>query len=301
MFERDCQLNGRITGDGDPVIGVVKWDGVKSIWFSSMLLGWLSIGITYFSWSALCLFFITATITLCGGHSLGMHRRLIHNSFDCSPLLEKLGVYLGTLVGLGGPFTMMHTHDIRDWAQRNPQSHDYFGHRRNIVQDFLWQVHCKLELRNQPAYVFPAELSMNRFYIWLQRTSMLQQLPWALVFYVIGGWGWVAWGICARVTISIFGHWLIGHFAHGDTATGIHVRGASVQGRNVPLCGLITFGECWHNNHHAYPGCARIGLTADQLDPGWWTLLLFERLGLVWNIKRPEDMEVRAILSSAYD
>jgi fatty-acid desaturase len=298
VFEPGCQLEGRVIGAGDPVTGRVVWSPVKSVWFTVMLTGWLGLGIQHFSWGALALFFATSTITLCGGHSLGMHRRLIHRSFDCPLWLERLGVYLGTLVGLGGPFTMMKTHDLRDWAQREAQCHDYFGHRAPMLRDFWWQVHCVLRLAHPPNYRFPDALSASRFYRVLQRTSMAQQLPWAALFFALGGWGWVAWGVCGRVTVSIFGHWLIGHFAHGDEATDWHVSGASVQGRNVPFCGIITFGECWHNNHHGFPGSAQIGLAPGQADPGWWTLILLEKAGLVRNIRRAADLPVRPQLTS---
>ncbi len=293
MYEQGCQLEGRVASGGDPVFGIVRWNATKSIWFAVLLAGWLAFGISYFSWGALGLFFATSAVTLCGGHSLGMHRRLIHRSFDCPKWLERIGVYLGTLVGLGGPFTMMRTHDLRDWAQRQPLCHDYFGHRRNIWQDFWWQVHCDLRLTNAPKYTYPFYLADSRFYKLLQASSMGQQLPWALLFFVIGGWGWVAWGICARVVVSIFGHWLIGYFAHGDEATHWKVEGASVQGRNVQFCGMITFGECWHNNHHAFPGSARIGLMQNQPDPGWWTLQLLLQIGLAWNVRLPGDLPER--------
>jgi stearoyl-CoA desaturase (delta-9 desaturase) len=52
------------------------------------------------------------------------------------------------------------------------------------------------------------------------------------------------------------------------------VDGAAVQGRNIPLTSLLTMGESWHNNHHAFPGSARLGLYAGEWDPGWWMLLV---------------------------
>ena len=63
-------------------------------------------------------FLASSAVTLCGGHSLGMHRKLIHDSYQCPKWLEYSLVYLGTLVGLAGPYGMVHTHDMRDWAQR---------------------------------------------------------------------------------------------------------------------------------------------------------------------------------------
>ena len=51
--------------------------------------------------------------------------------------------------------------------------------------------------------------------------------------------------------------------------------------------GLLTYGECWHNNHHAFPESARIGLDPGQADPGWWVISKFERWGLARNVRRP--------------
>jgi hypothetical protein len=69
-----------------------------------------------------------------------------------------------------------------------------------------------------------------------------------------------------------------------------------VQGHDVPIAALMSMGESWHNNHHAYPGSARIGLNDDQPDPGWWFILALERLGLAWNIKTPASIPARTAL-----
>jgi len=101
-----------------------------------MLIGWVVLGTLYFSWSAVIVFLATTAFILCLGHSIGMHRLLIHESFKCSPVMEKLLVYTGTLVGLGGPMTMMHMHDMRDWAQRQPNCHPFLSHNTGILTDF---------------------------------------------------------------------------------------------------------------------------------------------------------------------
>ncbi len=126
---------------------------------------------------------------------------------------------------------------------------------------------------------------------------MLQQLPLAIALYAAGGWAWVVWGVCARVTVSLAGHWLVGHFAHRQGHQTYVVDGAGVQGHNVGLGGLnglLTMGECWHNNHHAFPGCARLGLHAGQADPGWWVLSALRKMGLVWDIRQPGDLPERS-------
>lgn len=66
-----------------------------------------------------------------------------------------------------------------------------------------------------------------------------------------------------------------------------------MQGRNIPLTSLLTMGESWHNNHHAFPGSARLGLYAGEWDPGWWMLLLLHKAGLVWGIRLPHDLPAR--------
>lgn len=279
--------------------GRVMWSPVKSLWFFGMLAGWVAGAAIDTSPGAILLFLATSAATLCGGHSIGMHRKLIHQSFDCPKWLERLGVYLGTLVGLGGPFTMMRTHDLRDWAQRQPECHDYYGHRYGFLADAWRQIHCTLVTPPGLRVIYPDSLASDRFYVWLQRTSMLQQLPWAILFFALGGWGWVAWGVCARVVVSISGHWMVGHFAHTRGPQSWRVEGASVQGHDVPFCGVITFGECWHNNHHAFPGSAQLGLYPGQTDPGWIVLRGLERIGLVRNPKRPADLPARPELLRA--
>ncbi|MZR21520.1 acyl-CoA desaturase [Sneathiella chungangensis] len=275
------------------VQGQVRWSWKKSLWISGMWIGAI-LGFCFFaSIGAVLLFFVTTAGVLCFGHSLGMHRRLIHNSFECPPVLEYLLVYLGTLVGLGGPMTMIYTHDIRDWAQRKSQCHDYFAHRQSFFRDAWWQLHCDVKLKRAPLLDLEARVRNDKFYQFLEETSMLQQLPWAVLFYAIGGWGWVLFGVCARVAVCVTGHWLIGYFAHRTGGQDWQVTNAGVQGYNIKFAGLITFGECWHNNHHAFPGSAKIGLCRGQTDPGWWMLTLFENLGIAWNLKTPDSIPER--------
>ena len=116
---------------------------------------------------------------------------------------------------------------------------------------------------------------------------MAQQLPWALLFFAVGGLTWVVWGICARVAASVTGHWLVGYFAHNRGPRSWHVEGAGVQGYNVPYCGRITMGEAWHNNHHAFPSSARLGLRDDEVDPGWWVLRALPRSAWSGASRRP--------------
>ena len=255
-------------------------------------------GALTFSWQALSVFLITSAITICLGHSLGMHRRLIHNSYECPLWMEYLFVYLGVLVGLAGPIGMIKTHDIRDWAQRQQRCHDYFSHQQSLLRDWYWQLHCDVKLDHPPTFKPETHIENDRFYKFIETYWMWQQLPLIILLGAFGGISWIVWGVCMRVAISVTGHWLVGYFAHNQGGKHWHVDGAAVQGHNIKHLGLITMGECWHNNHHAFPGSAKLGLHKGEVDPGWWVLKTLQLLGLVWNIKRPEDLAERPELRS---
>jgi fatty-acid desaturase len=279
--------------DTDALQGKVRWSPVKSLWIAGHTLIALVAGPIFFTWGALALFLATTAVTVCLGHSLGMHRRLIHRAYDCPLWLERLFVYLGTLVGMAGPYGMIRQHDIRDWAQRKPRCHAYLAHRSTILRDSFWQLHCELRLAHPPQLVMERRVAEDRFYRFIERTWMAQQLPWAVLFFAIGGMPWLVWGIAVRVATSVTGHWLVGYFAHNRGPRSWHIEGAGVQGYNVRWCGLITMGEAWHNNHHAFPGSARLGLDKGQSDPGWWVLTVLARLGLVWGVKTPASLPRR--------
>ena len=288
----------RIVADAssDPVRGQVRWAPAKSLWIGSMTTIAIILGPILFSWSAFLLFLGTCAVTLCAGHSVGMHRRLIHNSFECPLWLERAFVYLGVLVGMAGPIGMMRIHDMRDWAQRQPACHDYFAHRAGFWRDAWHQLHCELRLERPPLFRLEQRIADDRLYAMMERHWMAQQLPWALLFFWLGGLPWLVWGICARVAICVTGHWLVGHYAHREGGMTWRVEGASVQGYDVKFAGLISMGESWHNNHHAYPGSAKLGLEPGQVDPGWWLLCTLAALGLARNFVLPEHLPHRPAL-----
>ena len=282
----------------NPVEGRVVWDPAHSLWNGAMLAGALVLGPLAFTWPAFALFVVTTGLGLLLGHSVGMHRRLIHGSFECPLWLEHFLVWVGVTVGMSGPHWMIRTHDLRDWAQRQADCHPYLAHRRPMLIDAVWQMHCRLDLAHPPRFDL-GRAGRDRFYRFLERTWMLQQLPIAVVLYLIGGWPFVVWGVCCRVSASVVGHWFVGHLAHRRGPQSWLVQGAGVQAHDVPWAGIPTMGEAWHNNHHAYPGSARIGLYPGQADWGFRLIQLLERVGLAWNIRTPETLPPRSVLTRA--
>lgn len=288
-----CAVNSLVETPGcSPVTGRVRWDANHSLWNGGMMAATLVLAPVTFSWAALAVFLFLTGTSLLLGHSVGFHRRLIHRSFDCPLWLERALVWIGTAVGMSGPFWMICTHDLRDWAQRQSDCHDYLAHRRPMAVDAVWQMHCRLDLDHPPAFDL-GRVGRDRFYRFLERTWMLQQLPIAAALYLTGGWGFVVWGVCARVTASVAGHWFVGHLAHRRGPQTWLVDQAGVQAHDVPWAAIPTMGEAWHNNHHAFPGSAKIGLYPGQSDWGFRFIQLLERLGLAWNVRTPETMAGR--------
>ncbi|KZD23050.1 acyl-CoA desaturase [Tardiphaga robiniae] len=277
----------------DPVQGHIEWVPGKSVWTTTMTVVAVVCGPPNFSWSALLVCAISSAVTICAGHSVGMHRLLIHRAFRCPLWLEHALVYLGVLVGMAGPFGMIYAHDIRDWAQRQALCHDLHAHRRSFFVDAFWQMHCIVALRHPPEFIIEPRVARDRFYRFLEATWMAQQLPWAVLFYVLGDWPWVVWGIAVRISVSLTGHWLIGHFAHRRGHQGWRVDGVAVQGFNLPAFGLVTFGEAYHGNHHAFPESAQLGVERGQIDLGYLFVRILSCMGLANDIKLPDNIVPR--------
>ena len=165
-----------------------------------------------------------------------------------------------------------------------------------MARDYWWQNHCELRLAAPPELVIEPRVAADPFYRLIDRTQRWQQLPWALLLYAVGGWPFVVWGIAARVAASVTGHWLVGYVAHNGGHRSWHVEGSGVQGYNVPYCGFVTMGEAYHNNHHAFPGSARLAHVDGEIDPGWYVLKGLAALGAVDNLKLPGTLPERRAL-----
>ena len=273
--------------------GNIRWDAGKSIWFFAMLTGGVLAMIWMPSWSGFFVFLVSTAITICAGHSVGMHRLLIHKAFETPKWLEYTLVWLGTLVGMAGPFGMIRAHDMRDWHQRQRVCPPHPSHGAGFWQDAWWQMHCRFDLDHPPHFEIEPEIANDRVYQWIERHWMAQQFAVAVPIFLIGGLGFVLWGVCLRVVVSLSGHWMVGHFAHRGGHQGWTVEGLPVQGYNLPGLGLLAFGENWHSNHHAFPHSAKLGIEKGQLDPGYWFIKSLAAIRLAHHILGPSDLPER--------
>ena len=284
----------RIDDEGaNPVEGNVVFDLKKSFWNIGMILSALVFAPLTFSLESLALCLTLTYFTLLIGHSAGMHRMMIHRSFKAVKPVERLLIYIGVLVGMSGPYGIIRIHDIRDWAQRQSECHDFFSHKRNYFLDVWWQLTSSFNFRHEPKIVIEPKYQDEKFYQFLEETWRYHQVLLAIVLYYFGGWPFVVWGIFVRVSISILGHWSITYFCHNPGPGKWKVKDAVVQASNIPGLGLVTYGECWHNNHHAFPESAKIGLEKGQLDPAWYFIQGLRYLGLVYDVKLPRAKQLQ--------
>jgi len=289
------KVNSLLLAPGvDPLAGAVKWDAARSLWNGGMLLSSLILAPFFFTWGAFAVFLVLLEVTMCCGHSVGFHRRLIHRTFQCHKAVERVLVYLGVLVGMHGPFWVIRSHDIRDWSQRQRHCHPFLCHGGGILRDGWWNLHCTLHLDHPPGFDPGEGIADDPFYVFLQRTWMWQQLPLALLLYALAGWPWVVWGVLVRVTVGVHMHWFVGYLCHTHGTQDWLVDDGAVQARNVAWAAIPSMGESWHNNHHAFPASARHGIYPGQLDPGFHFVKLLERMGLASHVQSAEMLPVRS-------
>ena len=203
-------------------------------------------------------------------------------------LTRPVAVSASVMSNSSVPISIFRIHEIRDWQQNQPDCHSFAKHDVGFWRDALWQMHCRQILTRPPELLIEHRVTGDKFYQWLEATWRWQQFPLAIVLYAVGGWGFVFWGVCLRVAVSLTGHWCVVHVAHTRGERPYALENIAIDGRNVRGLGLVTFGECWHNNHHAFPRSARMGHSADEIDPGWLVIRALMIMGLACNVTVPD-------------
>lgn len=289
-----CPRSGRVVPDGGKILwfgghGAVALSGLWTLHPPAILAG---AGLT---WLLILL-----------GHSVGYHRLLMHGNFKTTRWLGRALILCGALLGAAGPSAIIRVHDERDWAQRAPGSegcHPFFSQHTGFVRDMAWQLFCRLELDRPPRQSPDPVWGEDPFVRHLDRWWRLWALAPALPLFLLLGWAGVAWGVSARILAINAGHWAVNHVCHHPR---LSIRLWSVPGNGVQasdllragpvsgfLAGLLTAGECWHSNHHAFPESLNTGLGRWQFDPGYALIRVWERMGLAWDLREPRAAAMR--------
>jgi stearoyl-CoA desaturase (delta-9 desaturase) len=248
MMEPVYRVDG---ANADPARGRIRYDWPKLTWNLGIAVGAIVFAPLTFSWGVFAAFLLLTYTSLLVGHSVGMHRMMIHRSFAAMPWLERALIYIGVLVGMAGPYGVMRIHDLRDWAQRQSHCHVFFSHKERYLKDLWWQLTCRFEFDKPPRFTVEPKYANDPFLRWLEKTWRWHQLALAAVFYAIGGWSLVVWGVLVRVAVSVIGHWTVTYICHNPGPGRWQVKGAGVQASNLSGFGLLTYGECWHG---VFPG-----------------------------------------------
>ncbi|MEZ5063504.1 MAG: fatty acid desaturase [bacterium] len=228
-----------------------------------------------FSWSALAM---TAFLYwfICGlGISMGYHRLLTHRGFETSKAFYYLLATLGTMNYQGGPIRWVGIHRIHH--RDSDTEHDPHSPRHG----FLW-AHILWCLCHDPlgrdVTMAAKDLKKDRVLAWLDRWFWVPQFVLGGILYLLGGWSWVIWGVAVRTVFTYHTTWLVNSASHTWGYKNFQTKDDS---KNLWWVALISWGEGWHNNHHAHQRSARHGLRWYELDPTWWTLVLLEKIGVV--------------------
>ncbi len=239
----------------------------------------------FFSWSALgiAIFFHW----LCGsiGICLGYHRLLTHRSFQVPKWLEYITTTIGAIAIQGGPIFWVATHRLHHAHPEDEYKDPYSARRGFWWSHLLWLIYRNDEYFEYETYKrFAPDLARNPYYRWLDRYFLLLQLPLGLLLYVLGGWSFVIYGIFVRSVLLWHSTWLINSATHLWGYQTFEVEDGS---RNLWWAAILTYGEGWHNNHHAHPNVAPAGRRWWEVDVTWWAIQVLRALGLAKKVVMP--------------
>ena len=128
---------------------------------------------------------------------------------------------------------------------------------------------------------YAPDLYKDRVHVFLNRFYYMPLVILGLVLLFGFGWSVFLWGVFFRVTLALHATWLVNSATHLWGTRRFETRDDS---RNNGLIAALTWGEGWHNNHHAHPRSAKHGLAWYEFDINWIEIKLMEKLGLAKNV-----------------
>jgi stearoyl-CoA desaturase (delta-9 desaturase) len=236
----------------------------------------------FFSWKNFAVMMIGNWIVGSLGVGLGYHRLLTHRSFKAPKWLEY------TLTAFG---TMSMQDDAMKWVATHRMHHAHTETEKDphSTRPGFWWAHMEWVVKgtaqDHDAATFKKyipDLLKDKFQVALANYYLVPIILSAVLLYAIGGWGAVLWGVFVRVVVGWHTTWFVNSLAH---YSGKRPFATNDDSTNNWFVAILTFGEGWHNNHHAFPSSARHGLKWYQFDMNWITINIFKRLGWAKQIR----------------
>jgi stearoyl-CoA desaturase (delta-9 desaturase) len=236
----------------------------------------------FFSWPV-----VIATVLLwwiAGGLGIGVgyHRLLTHRGFKTPKIVEYFLTVCGTLALEAGPIAWVVTHRIH-------HAHTDAPGDPHTPRDGSWWAHMGWILTgtaqrydNSVCQRYAPDLMNDPVHRCLEKWYYVPLIVLGVVLLAAGGWPMLFWGVFFRVTFGLHGTWLVNSATHLWGTRRFETKDDS---RNSWWVALLSFGEGWHNNHHAHPSAARHGLAWYEIDLNWWGIRLLQVLGLARGVK----------------
>ena len=271
-------------GHDSRVVPFLKRDGIN--WISVIAFAIFHIGaivaLFFFSWPAFFTALALYWISLSFGIGMGYHRLLTHRSYVPPKWIEYFLAICGTLALEGGPIFWVavhrahHQYSDKQGDPHTPRDGKWWAH-------ITWMLvgnasHCKLD----ECARYAPDMVKDPFYVRLSRYHYAPLVIVGALLLAFGGLPFLLWGVFFRVSVGLHATWLVNSATHLWGSRRFATRDGS---RNNWWVALVTFGEGWHNNHHAYPTSARHGLAWYELDITWMTIRLLQAIGLARSVQ----------------
>ncbi|MBV9215034.1 MAG: fatty acid desaturase [Acidobacteria bacterium] len=267
--------------------GDVHWDTIAFVGaFHALAVA----ALFYTSWQNVLAAAIMWWIAGSWGIGIGYHRLLTHRGFKTSRWFERFLATCGTLAVQSGPIAWVTTHRVHhaftetDKDPHSPRNGTYWAHI-----GWIFKGTAQIQPMNVTEKYSP-DLLRDPYLRFIDKYYYLTSVAAGIGLWAIGGWPMVLWGIFFKTVIGWHATWLVNSATH---LWGTRRFETLDDSRNNALIAAITFGEGWHNNHHAYPRSARHGLTRKEFDINWIQIKALEKLGLIRNVYA-YDLEAEA-------
>lgn len=233
--------------------------------------------IFFYSWKGLAAAIILTWVAGSLGIGIGYHRLLTHRGFKTAKWFEYFLTLCGMLALQGGAINWVVTHRIHHaftdlgGDPHSPRHGLWWSHIGWILRGTAQQHPDKIMRRYAP------DLTNDPVHVWLNRLYFVPLIICGIVLLAWGGWPALIWGTFLRVTFAHHSTWLVNSATHLWGTRRFHTTDDSTNNWWVAL---LSFGEGWHNNHHAFARAARHGLAWYELDANWLMIRLMQSMGL---------------------